>query len=161
MKLYTQTYIPNKSITWKEAWAIYKTCFLQANQVFLFCLLWFLLLLYGLFLLVQLPAGWLAVLFCLINGLFLTLPCLLYLHWLKIQTIYESNTLVGMKLAFISSFVSLTANLRLLIGLVLLTLLAKWAPALGFFVLVSFSFRFVSDSLEGPLARIQEGVGHD
>ena len=149
------------SIRWKDLWQSYKESFISSNLVTLFLASWFLLLLYGLFLLVQAPASFLGVSVTLINGLFLVLPLTLYLHWLQLQTTYSFSFLTGLKLSFIASFLSITRNLRLFLGLILLGLLSRWIPAFGFFLAAGLSLRFIHDCLKPDLTWLAEDVKHD
>ncbi|KXT73029.1 hypothetical protein STRDD10_01659 [Streptococcus sp. DD10] len=146
-----------KSYRIKEAWRLFRSNFIRGNQMFYSFFSLLAVFLYGIYLMVQLPNQSLFYLSLTLLNLFLALLLpLLYTLYLKIQVHFELSYLNGLKLSFISLFLTPPLLLlKLVIGFALLVLVGWYAPALAVFVLLGMWHFFVNDTL-APLYSILE-----
>ena len=145
------------SYRFKEAWTLYKSNFIKSNLSFYTFLGLDLLLIYGLYLMVQLPHQTILHLAATFLNIFLVvLVFLAYAVSLKLQVYFELSYKNTLKLAFIGIFMSLSAMAKILLGSILLAIIAFYMPALIIFVGIGMWHFFISDLLEPVYENIHE-----
>ncbi|KXT83446.1 hypothetical protein STRDD11_01497 [Streptococcus sp. DD11] len=136
MTLFQQYRYDYKEYHWREAWSLFKENFISANQVFYSFFLAEGLLLYGIYLLVQLPRQSIFyLLLTILNLLFLLAAPLAYAVYLKLQVYFELSYKNRIKLSLIGIFLTISAMLKLSLGTALLLLAGYYMPALLFLYL--------------------------
>ena len=157
MSLYAEHGYSYRSYRFKETWSLYKNNFIKSNLTFYTFLILGLVLVYGLYLMVQLPNQTilhLAVTF--LNLFILAMVFLAYTVSLKLQVYFDLSYQNTLKLAFIGIFMSLSAVVKVLLGSVLLGVITYYMPALFFFVGIGMWHFFISDILEPVYESIHE-----
>jgi len=157
MSLYAEHGYSYRSYRFKETWYLYKNNLIKSNLTFYTFLIFGLILVYGLYLMVQLPNQTilhLAVTF--LNLFILAMVFLAYTVSLKLQVYFDLSYQNTLKLAFIGIFMSLSAVVKVLLGSVLLGVITYYMPALFFFVGIGMWHFFISDILEPVYESIHE-----
>ena len=157
MSLYAEHGYSYRSYRFKETWYLYKNNLIKSNLTFYTFLIFGLVLVYGLYLMVQLPNQTilhLAVTF--LNLFILAMVFLAYTVSLKLQVYFDLSYQNTLKLAFIGIFMSLSAVVKVLLGSVLLGVITYYMPALFFFVGIGMWHFFISDILEPVYESIHE-----
>ena len=157
MSLYAEHGYSYRSYRFKETWYLYKNNLIKSNLTFYTFLIFGLILVYGLYLMVQLPNQTilhLAVTF--LNLFILAMVFLAYTVSLKLQVYFDMSYQNTLKLAFIGIFMSLSAVVKVLLGSILLGVITYYMPALFFFVGIGMWHFFISDILEPVYESIHE-----
>ena len=157
MSLYAEHGYSYRSYRFKETWSLYKNNFIKSNLTFYTFLIFGLVLVYGLYLMVQLPNQTIIHLAATFLNLFiLAMVFLAYTVSLKLQVYFDLSYQNTLKLAFIGIFMSLSAVVKVLLGSVLLGVITYYMPALFFFVGIGMWHFFISDILEPVYESIHE-----
>ena len=157
MSLYAENGYTYRSYSLKEAWELYKSNFVKSNLAFYSFVLVDLVLVYGLYLLVQLPHQTIFhLLATFLNILVVAFVFLAYTVSLKLQVHYELSYRNTVKLALIGIFMNLPAIAKVLFGTVMLVGIGYYMPALLFFVGIGVWHFFISDMLEPVYESIHE-----
>lgn len=157
MSLYAEHGYSYRSYRFKETWSLYKNNFIKSNLTFYTFLIFGLVLVYGLYLMVQLPNQTILHLAATFLNLFiLAIVFLAYTVSLKLQVYFDLSYQNTLKLAFIGIFMSLSAVVKVLLGSVLLGVITYYMPALFFFVGIGMWHFFISDILEPVYESIHE-----
>ena len=157
MSLYAEHGYSYRSYRFKETWSLYKNNFIKSNLTFYTFLIFGLVLVYGLYLIVQLPNQTILHLAATFLNLFiLAMVFLAYTVSLKLQVYFDLSYQNTLKLAFIGIFMSLSAVVKVLLGSVLLGVITYYMPALFFFVGIGMWHFFISDILEPVEESIHE-----
>ena len=157
MSLYAEHGYSYRSYRFKETWSLYRNNFIKSNLTFYTFLIFGLVLVYGLYLMVQLPNQTILHLAATFLNLFiLAMVFLAYTVSLKLQVYFDLSYQNTLKLAFIGIFMSLSAVVKVLLGSVLLGVISYYMPALFFFVGIGMWHFFISDILEPVYESIHE-----
>ena len=157
MSLYAEHGYTYRAYSLKEAWELYKSNFVKSNLAFYSFVLVDLVLVYGLYLLVQLPHQTIFhLLATFLNILVVAFVFLAYTVSLKLQVHYELSYRNTVKLALIGIFMNLPAIAKILFGTVMLVGIGYYMPALLFFVGIGMWHFFISDMLEPVYESIHE-----
>lgn len=157
MSLYAEHGYTYRAYSLKEAWELYKSNFVKNNLAFYSFVLVDLVLVYGLYLLVQLPHQTIFhLLATFLNILVVAFVFLAYTVSLKLQVHYELSYRNNVKLALIGIFMNLPAIAKVLFGTVMLVGIGYYMPALLFFVGIGVWHFFISDMLEPVYESIHE-----
>ena len=157
MSLYAEHGYTYRTYSLKEAWELYKSNFIKSNLAFYSFVLVDLVLIYGLYLLVQLPHQTIFhLLATFLNILVVAFVFLAYTVSLKLQVHYELSYRNTVKLALIGIFMNLPAIAKVLFGTVMLVGIGYYMPALLFFVGIGVWHFFISDMLEPVYESIHE-----
>ena len=157
MSLYAENGYTYRAYSLKEAWELYKSNFVKSNLAFYSFVLVDLVLVYGLYLLVQLPHQTIFhLLATFLNILVVAFVFLAYTVSLKLQVHYELSYRNNVKLALIGIFMNLPAIAKVLFGTVMLVGIGYYMPALLFFVGIGVWHFFISDMLEPIYESIHE-----
>ena len=157
MSLYAEHGYTYRAYSLKEAWELYKSNFVKSNLAFYSFVLVDLVLVYGLYLLVQLPHQTIFhLLATFLNILVVAFVFLAYTVSLKLQVYYELSYRNTVKLALIGIFMNLPAIAKVLFGTVMLVGVGYYMPALLFFVGIGVWHFFISDMLEPIYESIHE-----
>ena len=157
MSLYAEHGYTYRAYSLKEAWELYKSNFVKSNLAFYSFILVDLVLVYGLYLLVQLPHQTIFhLLATFLNILVVAFVFLAYTVSLKLQVYYELSYRNTVKLALIGIFMNLPAIAKVLFGTVMLVGIGYYMPALLFFVGIGVWHFFISDMLEPVYESIHE-----
>ena len=157
MSLYAEHGYTYRAYSLKEAWELYKSNFVKSNLAFYSFVLVDLVLVYGLYLLVQLPHQTIFhLLATFLNILVVAFVFLAYTVSLKLQVHYELSYRNTVKLALIGIFMNLPAIAKVLFGTVMLVGIGYYMPALLFFVGIGMWHFFISDMLEPIYESIHE-----
>ena len=157
MSLYAEHGYSFREYSLKEAWSLYKQNFVSSNLVFYSFLGVDLVLIYGLYLLVQLPHQTIIHLIAtFLNVLVVALLFLAYTVSLKLQVYFDLSYRNSLKLSLIGIFMSLAAVAKVFLGTVLLVAIGYYMPALLFFVGIGMWHFFISDMLEPVYESIHE-----
>ena len=157
MSLYAEHGYTYRAYSLKEAWELYKSNFVKSNLAFYSFILVDLVLVYGLYLLVQLPHQTIFhLLATFLNILVVAFVFLAYTVSLKLQVHYELSYRNTVKLALIGIFMNLPAIGKVLFGTVMLVGIGYYMPALLFFVGIGVWHFFISDMLEPVYESIHE-----
>ncbi|RSJ71024.1 hypothetical protein D8801_03905 [Streptococcus oralis] len=157
MSLYAENGYTYRAYSLKEAWELYKSNFVKSNLAFYSFVLVDLVLVYGLYLLVQLPHQTIFhLLATFLNILVVAFVFLAYTVSLKLQVHYELSYRNTVKLALIGIFMNLPAIAKVLFGTVMLVGIGYYMPALLFFVGIGVWHFFISDMLEPVYESIHE-----
>ena len=157
MSLYAEHGYTYRTYSLKEAWELYKSNFIKSNLAFYSFVLVDLVLIYGLYLLVQLPHQTIFhLLATFLNILVVAFVFLAYTVSLKLQVHYELSYRNTVKLALIGIFMNLSAIAKVLFGTVMLVGIGYYMPALLFFVGIGVWHFFISDMLEPVYESIHE-----
>ena len=157
MSLYAEHGYTYRAYSLKEAWELYKSNFVKSNLAFYSFVLVDLVLVYGLYLLVQLPHQTIFhLLATFLNILVVAFVFLAYTVSLKLQVHYELSYRNTVKLALIGIFMNLPAIAKVLFGTVMLVGIGYYMPALLFFVGIGVWHFFNSDMLEPVYESIHE-----
>ena len=157
MSLYAEHGYTYRAYSVKEAWELYKSNFVKSNLAFYSFVLVDLVLVYGLYLLVQLPHQTIFhLLATFLNILVVAFVFLAYTVSLKLQVHYELSYRNTVKLALIGIFMNLPAIAKVLFGTVMLVGIGYYMPALLFFVGIGVWHFFISDMLEPVYESIHE-----
>ena len=157
MSLYAENGYTYRAYSLKEAWELYKSNFVKSNLAFYSFVLVDLVLVYGLYLLVQLPHQTIFhLLATFLNILVVAFVFLAYTVSLKLQVHYELSYRNTVKLALIGIFMNLPAIGKVLFGTVMLVGIGYYMPALLFFVGIGVWHFFISDMLEPVYESIHE-----
>ena len=157
MSLYAEHGYTYRAYSLKEAWELYKSNFVKSNLAFYSFVLVDLVLVYGLYLLVQLPHQTIFhLLATFLNILVVAFVFLAYTVSLKLQVHYELSYRNTVKLALIGIFMNLPAIAKVLFGTVMLVGVGYYMPALLFFVGIGVWHFFISDMLELVYESIHE-----
>lgn len=157
MSLYAEHGYTYRAYSLKEAWELYKSNFVKSNLAFYSFVLVDLVLVYGLYLLVQLPHQTIFhLLATFLNILVVVFVFLAYTVSLKLQVHYELSYRNTLKLALIGIFMNLPAIAKVLFGTVMLVGIGYYMPALLFFVGIGVWHFFISDMLEPVYESIHE-----
>ena len=161
MSLYAEHGYSYRSYRFKETWSLYKNNFIKSNLTFYTFLIFGLVLVYGLYLMVQLPNQTILHLAATFLNLFiLAMVFLAYTVSLKLQVYFDLSYQNTLKLAFIGIFMSLSAVVKVLLGSVLLGVITYYMPALFFFVGIGIWHFFISDILEPVYESIHEKMAN-
>lgn len=109
--------------TYSEAIAYFKRQFWASNRIFILVLAIALLLLYSVFLMIQLPQTLLTVMVSVVNVFLVLYLYCLYMCYLKLQIYYEFGFRYALKLSAMSVFFDWFAMFKLLCGTALCLLL--------------------------------------
>ena len=157
MSLYAEHGYTYRAYSLKEAWELYKSNFVKSNLAFYSFVLVDLVLVYGLYLLVQLPHQTIFhLLATFLNILVVAFVFLAYTVSLRLQVHYELSYRNTVKLALIGIFMNLPAIAKVLFGTVMLVGIGYYMPALLFFVGIGVWHFFISDMLEPVYESIHE-----
>ena len=157
MSLYAEHGYTYRAYSLKEAWELQKSNFVKSNLAFYSFVLVDLVLVYGLYLLVQLPHQTIFhLLATFLNILVVAFVFLAYTVSLKLQVHYELSYRNTVKLALIGIFMNLPAIAKVLFGTVMLVGIGYYMPALLFFVGIGVWHFFISDMLEPVYESIHE-----
>ena len=157
MSLYAEHGYTYRAYSLKEAWELYKSNFVKSNLAFYSFVFVDLVLVYGLYLLVQLPHQTIFhLLATFLNVLVVALVFLAYAVSLKLQVYFDLSYRNTVKLSLIGIFMSLPAIAKVLIGTGLLVGVGYYMPALLFFVGIGVWHFFISDMLEPIYESIHE-----
>ncbi len=157
MSLYAEHGYTYRAYSLKEVWELYKSNFVKSNLAFYSFVLVDLVLVYGLYLLVQLPHQTIFhLLATFLNILVVAFVFLAYTVSLKLQVHYELSYRNTVKLALIGIFMNLPAIAKVLFGTVMLVGIGYYMPALLFFVGIGVWHFFISDMLEPVYESIHE-----
>lgn len=157
MSLYAEHGYSYRAYRFKEAWSLFKSNFVKSNLSFYTFIGIDLLLIYGLYLMIQLPNQTIIHLTATFLNIFLVaLVFLGYAVSLKLQVYFELSYKNTLKLAFIGIFMSLSAMAKVLLGSVLLIIIGFYMPALLIFVGIGMWHFFISDLLEPVYESIHE-----
>ena len=157
MSLYAEHGYTYRAYSLKEAWELYKSNFVKSNLAFYSFILVDLVLVYGLYLLVQLPHQTIFhLLATFLNILVVAFVFLAYTVSLKLQVHYELSYRNTVKLALIGIFMNLPAIAKVLFCTVMLVGIGYYMPALLFFVGIGVWHFFISDMLEPVYESIHE-----
>ena len=157
MSLYAEHGYSYRAYNLKEAWELYKSNFVKSNLAFYSFVFVDLVLVYGLYLLVQLPHQTIFhLLATFLNILVIVFIFLAYTVSLKLQVYYELSYRNTVKLALVGIFMSLPALAKVLFGTVMLIGIGYYMPALLFFVGIGMWHFFISDMLEPIYESIHE-----
>lgn len=157
MSLYAEHGYSYRAYSLKEAWELYKSNFVKSNLAFYSFVFVDLVLVYGLYLLVQLPHQTIFhLLATFLNVLVVALVFLAYTVSLKLQVYFDLSYQNTLKLSLIGIFMSLPAIARVLLGSALLVGVGYYMPALLFFVGIGMWHFFISDMLEPIYESIHE-----
>ena len=157
MSLYAEHGYSYRSYRFKETWYLYKNNLIKSNLTFYTFLIFGLILVYGLYLMVQLPNQTILHLAATFLNLFiLSMVFLAYTVSLKLQVYFDLSYQNTLKLAFIGIFMSLSAVVKVLLGSILLGVITYYMPALFFFVGIGMWHFFISDILEPVYESIHE-----
>ena len=157
MSLYAEHGYTYRAYHLKEAWELYKSNFVKSNLAFYSVVFVDLVLVYGLYLLVQLPHQTIFhLLATFLNVLVVALVFLAYTVSLKLQVYFDLSYQNILKLSLIGIFMSLPAIAKVLLGSALLVGVGYYMPALLFFVGIGMWHFFISDMLEPIYESIHE-----
>ena len=157
MSLYAEHGYTYRAYHLKEAWELYKSNFVKSNPAFYSFVFVDLVLVYGLYLLVQLPHQTIFhLLATFLNVLVVALVFLAYTVSLKLQVYFDLSYQNTLKLSLIGIFMSLPAIAKVLLGSALLVGVGYYMPALLFFVGIGMWHFFISDMLEPIYESIHE-----
>ena len=157
MSLYAEHGYTYRAYHLKEAWELYKSNFVKSNLAFYSFVFVDLVLVYGLYLLVQLPYQTIFhLLATFLNVLVVALVFLAYTVSLKLQVYFDLSYQNTLKLSLIGIFMSLPAIAKVLLGSALLVGVGYYMPALLFFVGIGMWYFFISDMLEPIYESIHE-----
>ncbi len=157
MSLYAEHGYTYRAYHLKEAWELYKSNFVKSNLAFYSFVFVDLVLVYGLYLLVQLPHQTIFhLLATFLNVLVVALVFLAYTVSLKLQVYFDLSYRNTLKLSLIGIFMSLPAITKVLLGSALLVGVGYYMPALLFFVGIGMWHFFISDMLEPIYESIHE-----
>ena len=157
MSLYAEHGYTYRAYHLKEAWELYKSNFVKSNLAFYSFVFVDLVLIYGLYLLVQLPHQTIFhLLATFLNVLVVALVFLAYTVSLKLQVYFDLSYQNTLKLSLIGIFMSLPAIAKVLLGSALLAGVGYYMPALLFFVGIGMWHFFISDMLEPIYESIHE-----
>ncbi len=157
MSLYAEHGYTYRAYHLKEAWELYKSNFVKSNLAFYSFVFVDLVLVYGLYLLVQLPHQTIFhLLATFLNVLVVALVFLAYTVSLKLQVYFDLSYQNTLKLSLIGIFMSLPAIAKVLLGSALLVGVGYYMPALLFFVGIGMWHFFISDMLEPIYESIHE-----
>lgn len=157
MSLYAEHGYTYRAYHLKEAWELYKSNFVKSNLAFYSFVLVDLVLVYGLYLLVQLPHQTIFhLLATFLNILVVAFVFLAYTVSLKLQVYFDLSYQNTLKLSLIGIFMSLPAIAKVLLGSALLVGVGYYMPALLFFVGIGMWHFFISDMLEPIYESIHE-----
>lgn len=157
MSLYAEHGYTYRAYHLKEAWELYKSNFVKSNLAFYSFVFVDLVLVYGLYLLVQLPHQTIFhLLATFLNVLVVALVFLAYTVSLKLQVYFDLSYQNTLKLSLIGIFMSLPAIAKVLLGSALLAGVSYYMPALLFFVGIGMWHFFISDMLEPIYESIHE-----
>ena len=117
------------------------------------------ILVYGMYLMVQLPHLSLFQIFILlVNLIFLLVAPLTFAVYLKLQVHFDLSYLNSLKLSFIGAFLDIRAVTKFLLGTFLLGVVTHFVPALFFFVLLGLWHFFVNDIFQPVYETIRSKV---
>ena len=157
MSLYAEHGYTYRAYNLKEAWELYKSNFVKSNLAFYSFVFVDLVLVYGLYLLVQLPHQTIFhLLATFLNVLVVALVFLAYTVSLKLQVYFDLSYQNTLKLSLIGIFMSLPAIAKVLLGSALIVGVGYYMPALLFFVGIGMWHFFISDMLEPIYESIHE-----
>lgn len=157
MSLYAEHGYTYRAYHLKEAWELYKSNFVKSNLAFYSFVFVDLVLVYGLYLLVQLPHQTIFhLLATFLNVLVVALVFLAYTVFLKLQVYFDLSYKNTLKLSLIGIFMSLPAIAKVLLGSALLVGVGYYMPAWLFFVGIGMWHFFISDMLEPIYESIHE-----
>ena len=157
MSLYAEHGYTYRAYHLKEAWELYKSNFVKSNLAFYSFMFVDLVLVYGLYLLVQLPHQTIFhLLATFLNVLVVALVFLAYTVSLKLQVYFDLSYQNTLKLSLIGIFMSLPAIAKVSLGSALLVGVGYYMPALLFFVGIGMWHFFISDMLEPIYESIHE-----
>ncbi|WP_216728623.1 DUF624 domain-containing protein [Streptococcus oralis] len=157
MSLYAEHGYSYRAYSLKEAWELYKSNFVKSNLAFYSFVFVDLVLVYGLYLLVQLPHQTIFhLLTTFLNVLVVALVFLAYTVSLKLQVYFDLSYQNTLKLSLIGIFMSLPTIAKVLLGSAFLVGVGYYMPALLFFVGIGMWHFFISDMLEPIYESIHE-----
>ena len=157
MSLYAEHGYTYRAYHLKEAWELYKSNFVKSNLAFYSFVFVDLVLVYGLYLLVQLPHQTIFhLLATFLNILVVALVFLAYTVSLKLQVYFDLSYRNTVKLSLIGIFMNLPAIAKVLFGTVMLVGIGYYMPALLFFVGIGVWHFFISDMWEPIYESIHE-----
>ncbi|KXU16481.1 hypothetical protein SORDD17_00311 [Streptococcus oralis] len=157
MSLYAEHGYTYRAYHLKEAWELYKSNFVKSNLAFYSFVFVALVLVYGLYLLIQLPHQTIFhLLATFLNALLLVLVFLAYTVSLKLQVYFELSYQNTLKLSLIGIFMNFSAIIKVLLGSGLLLGVGYYMPALLFFVGIGMWHFFISDMLRPVYESIHE-----
>ena len=131
MSLYAENGMTYKDYHWSRAWELFKENLVPANQVFYTFFAIEGILLYGMYLMIQIP------------------------H-LKLQVHFALSYANSIKLSLIGMLLDIRPVLKLILGTALLGVISYYMPALLFFVLIGVWHFFVNDIFDPVYQNIHE-----
>lgn len=147
-----------RSYRWSEAWSLFRSNIKRSNLVFYTLCVVEASLLYGLYLIVQLPPSIWTMMVTFVQILLALFVFLAYPIYLKLQVYFEMSYLVSLKLSFIGLFINSVSLIKLLVGTVVVFWLGYRFPAVGFFLLVGAWHFYANDTLKPIYEGLQDKV---
>ena len=157
MSLYAENGMTYKDYHWSRAWELFKENLRPANQVFYTFFAIEGILLYGMYLMIQIPhLNFFQILVLLFNLVFLLVAPLAYAVYLKLQVHFALSYANSIKLSLIGMLLDIRPVLKLILGTALLGVISYYMPALLFFVLIGVWHFFVNDIFDPVYQNIHE-----
>lgn len=157
MSLYAENGMSYKDYHWSHAWELFKENLVPANQVFYTFFAIEGVLLYGMYLMIQIPhLNFFQILVLLFNLVFLLVAPLAYAVYLKLQVHFDLSYANSIKLSLIGMLLDIRPVLKLILGTALLGVISYYMPALLFFVLIGVWHFFVNDIFDPVYQNIHE-----
>ena len=157
MSLYAENGMNYKDYHWSRAWGLFKENLVPANQVFYTFFAIEGILLYGMYLMIQIPhLNFFQILVLLFNLVFLLVAPLAYAVYLKLQVHFALSYANSIKLSLIGMLLDIRPVLKLILGTALLGVISYYMPALLFFVLIGVWHFFVNDIFDPVYQNIHE-----
>ena len=157
MSLYAENGMSYKDYHWSRAWELFKENLRPANQVFYTLFAIEGVLLYGMYLMIQIPhLNFFQILVLLFNLVFLLVAPLAYTVYLKLQVHFDLSYANSIKLSLIGMLLDIRPVLKLILGTALLGVISYYMPALLFFVLIGVWHFFVNDIFDPVYQNIHE-----
>ena len=157
MSLYAENGMTYKDYHWSRAWELFKENLRPANQVFYTFFAIEGVLLYGMYLMIQIPhLNFFQILVLLFNLVFLLVAPLAYAVYLKLQVHFDLSYANSIKLSLIGMLLDIRPVLKFILGTALLGVISYYMPALLFFVLIGVWHFFVNDIFDPVYQNIHE-----
>ena len=157
MSLYAENGMTYKDYHWSRTWELFKENFVPANQVFYSFFAVEGVLIYGMYLMIQIPhLNFFQILVLLFNLVFLLVAPLAYAVYLKLQVHFDLSYVNSIKLSLIGMLLDIRPILKLILGTALLGVISYYMPVLLFFVLIGVWHFFVNDIFDPVYQSIHE-----
>ena len=147
MSLYAENGMSYKDYHWSRAWELFKENLVPANQVFYTFFAIEGVLLYGMYLMIQISH---------LNFFQILVAPLAYAVYLKLQVHFDLSYANSLKLSLIGMLLDIRPVLKLILGTALLGVISYYMPALLFFVLIGVWHFFVNDIFDPVYQNIHE-----